>query len=331
MKLNPIFSSNMVLAHSRPIVIFGEGKGNIKIDFCGYSVEKTIENDKWEIELPQMEIGGPYKMELNLNGKMQTLDDVYIGEVYLCSGQSNMQFKVYESGLSRDRYNDNNLLRTFATARIEEGECFFPEDGWKICKENEVEKWSLLGYLVGDEIAKRKNVPVGIITCYQGASVIESWLPKGLLSKNGIDIPIDKRHPDHVHEWFGKWNNEAFLYEFALKGQVLPYQVNAVLWYQGESDTSVCEGSIYANELKLLIDAWRDDFKNENLLFVIIQIADYLERMDEGWHLVQEQQLKIEKMMHNVKTIICRDVCENDDIHPKTKDVLAHRVVEALL
>ena len=330
MKLNPIFSSNMVFAHSRPIVVFGTGAGTVKVDFCGSSVEKTVESESWQVSLPPMECGGPYQMDICLNGEKIALENVYVGEVYLCAGQSNMQFKVHESDLADSKKHSNEHLRSYSTERIEPPEYFFPKDGWVTCKKDEVDKWSLLGYLIGDEASKRKNAVVGTINCFQGASVIESWIPKGLLFEKGIDIPIGERHKDHIDEWFGKWNNEAFLYEFALK-QVIPYQINAVIWYQGESDTSVVEAKVYADELKIMIDRWREDFDDENLPFVIIQIADYHERMDEGWRLVQEAQLKIQDMTHGVTTVICRDVCENTDIHPKNKEILANRVVEALM
>lgn len=90
------------------------------------------------------------------------------------------------------------------------------------------------------------------------------------------------------------------------------------------------EGKVYAAELAALIDIWRRDLKNETLPFIIVQIADFTPRLDEGWRLVQQAQLDIQSLRDGVKTVISRDVCETDDIHPKTKQPLALRIAAAL-
>ena len=104
----------------------------------------------------------------------------------------------------------------------------------------------------------------------------------------------------------------------------------SVLWYQGESNASVDEARIYLRFLDALTSSWREVFMDENLEFIVIQLADYDERNTEGWHLVQEAQLKAQDELKNVKTVICRDVCETDDIHPRSKKELSLRIAKAL-
>ena len=329
MKLNPLFTSHMVLPMNKEFLVFGEGKGKATVLFNGIEKTATSEGDKWEISMPSMDCGGPYKMTVILNEEKTVLEDIYIGKVYLFAGQSNMQFKIEESSTKLEECNPTDKLRLFSTDRVEEGEYFFSNDGWIAADSSNIDKWPAIPYLVAEYLSDKTDIAVGAIACYQGASIIESWVPKGAFEAIGINIPVDERHADHVNEWFGKWNVDGFLYEHAFK-QVVPFAVNGVVWYQGESDSSVSEANVYAEELCELIKIWRKDLRDENLPFAVIQIADYDERNDEGWRLVQDGQLKAEKMLSNVKTVVCRDICESNHIHPVTKTGVSKRVVNAL-
>ncbi|MBQ7347643.1 MAG: hypothetical protein IJW55_06765 [Clostridia bacterium] len=330
MELNKIFSSNMVFAANKPIRIYGEGCGKVTIDFAGQTKSGIFNDKNWDIEFSAMTYGGPYKMKVTFEDREILFSNIYIGEVYLFAGQSNMQFKIYESSLPPEQYFENEKLRLFAARKVKNNDFFSPDDGWITCKKAEVKHWSAIGSLVGNEIAKKKDIAVGIITCAQGASVIESWVPQDAFKKHNIDIPIENRHPDHVFEEFTKWNGDGILYNFMLR-QIIPYSLTGVIWYQGESDTTIDEALVYADELKALIHIWRNDFKDEELPFVIVQIADYNKRADDGWRLVQKAQLDIQTMTRNVKTVISADVCENDDIHPKTKSHLSKRIADLLM
>ena len=106
--------------------------------------------------------------------------------------------------------------------------------------------------------------------------------------------------------------------------------MKGVLWYQGESNASVNEADIYLNMLNALIGAWRRDFKNEELLFVIIQLADHLDRKGYAWEKIQSEQLRAPDVIPNTFCVVCRDVCDNIDIHPKEKDILSQRIVNVL-
>lgn len=176
-------------------------------------------------------------------------------------------------------------------------------------------------------VSQKLNVAVGLISCYQGASVIESWLPEGTLEKNGIAIPDEGKNIDHFFENYSSWNTDGTLYEKAL-GQVVPFKVSAIVWYQGESDASSGEAPFYKDELKLLIDAWRKDFDDLSLPFVIVQIADTYKGI--GWKTLQKAQYDIQSEVNCVKTVISADVCEKDEIHPPTKDKLSQRIADAL-
>lgn len=330
MKLNNIFGSNMVFAAELPIRIYGTGVGKAKITFAGQTKTVVSDKEEWLIEFSPMEYGGPYELVFDCDGQSVVLNDIYVGEVYLFAGQSNMQFKMKFSSTDQSLYETNEKLRLFSTDRIEKTDFYTSKDGWVKCKKEMVGEWAAIGYLTSNEIAKSKNIAVGVITCYQGASVIESWVPKGTYEKRGINIPLSQKHIDHTNELFTQWNTDGTLYSYALS-QVVPFSVTAVVWYQGESDTSLEEAKVYKQELSIMIDIWRKDFCNSGLPFIIVQIADFDNRNDQAWRTVQKAQYEIQHTFPNIKTVISSDVCESDDIHPRTKEKLAKRIAAALL
>ena len=329
MKLNAIFNSHMVFAASLPIRVYGSGKGQAKITFAGETKNVFSNTDEWMVEFPPMDFGGPYELVFECGDEVVSLDDIYIGEVYLFSGQSNMAFKLKESKTDESEYETIDKLRLFSTSRIKDDDYYKPCDGWVKSQKEMVGEWSAIGYLTGREIVKRKNIAIGAIACYQGASIIESWIPKGALEKNGINLSIEEKSYDHIFEEYVKWNYDGALYNFALS-QVIPFSITGVVWYQGESDSSTEEAEVYAKELSVMIDVWRKDFKNENLPFIIIQIANFTQRTDPAWKMIQDAQYEVQSIVPNVKTVISADVCEDNEIHPPTKDKLSKRVVTAL-
>lgn len=330
MKLAEIFTSNIVFAARKPIRVFGSGKGEVAITFNNQTKNVKSEKENWLIEFPPMDYGGPYEMKAVLNGEVITLKDIYVGEVYMVAGQSNIQFKMKESSSAESVYASNDKCRLFTTDRIEDTEYFKLKDGWIKCEKETVKEWSCIGYFVGNGISSKKNIAVGIIACYQGASIIESWLPKGTLEKLGINIPVKEKHFDHYFENYQAWNKDGKLYEYQFK-KIAPYSVSGVIWYQGESDAFGKEAKLYDVELKELINVWRRDLLDENLPFVVVQIADYNERRDEAWKDIQDAQLKIQEEVKGVKTVISKDVCESNCIHPSNKEKLSRRIIGALI
>lgn len=329
MKLSPIFSSHMVLPAQKPLFVYGEGEGRICASFAGQMASVTAENGRFLLKLPPLPYGGPYTLSVSCGEERVDFDDVWVGEVYLCAGQSNMQFKLGESATPAAERVGDARIRLFSTNRLERGEHFHAEDGWVVCTDENDGHFAAIGYHVARAVAEKKDIAVGLIACYQGASVIESWVPAGTYEGMGIHIPISERHGDHTYAPYAAWNGDGVLYEKALS-QVAPYAQSAVIWYQGESDVTVPEARVYADELCALIRIWRRDFMDEGLPFIVVQLADFDGCRCEGWRLVQEAQMAVPAMLPGVQTVISRDVCETYDIHPPTKKLLGERIAAAL-
>ncbi|MBE6674605.1 MAG: sialate O-acetylesterase [Ruminococcaceae bacterium] len=324
--LNPIFSNGMVMQANKPVRIFGKGQGCVTVEFLGQTKNATSQKE-WLVEFEPQEYGGPYTMTISLDGKKTELSDIYFGDVYLLSGQSNIQFKMWERKEPADVYEGNENVRLFTVDRMEENteERWGVADGWVTLTEENAKDFSAIGYYMSQELAKNGH-KVGLIACYQGASVIQSWLKKEVAQR--AELQVENKFADH--EWFPIWNDDGVLYDFMLS-KIIPYAMASVIWYQGESNASVDEARIYLRFLDALTSSWREDFMDKDLKFIIIQLADYIERDTEGWHLVQKAQSEAQKKLKNVKTVVCRDVCEVDDIHPRSKKELSMRIAKALL
>lgn len=321
--LNSIFSSNMVLQAGAPVRFFGTGEGNVAVTLNGVRKE-SFSHSEWLIEFEPFSYGGPYDILVELDGAFSTLKSVYFGDVILLGGQSNMQFKLHESSEPKENYTGNSNVRLYTVDRMELGEHFASRDGWvELTKEN-APNFSAIGYYVASGLATPER-KIGLIACYQGASVIQSWMPR--VDALVPEFKIENRFADH--EWFPIWNDDGVLWEHMME-KIIPFAFNTVLWYQGESNASVSEADIYFDMLSALIFAWRREFKNDKLRFVIIQLADHLDRAGYAWEKIQAEQARAGSQIPFTNTVICRDVCDNIDIHPKEKDVLSQRIVDIL-
>ena len=324
--LNEIFTNNAVFPHSKPIKIYGHGNGEILVTFNGQTLKTTAEDGVWQVTFPKTECGGPYALTVTDGVKTEKRTDIYVGEVILLCGQSNLQFKLHESTESTDPHPDNDKLRLFTVDRPEDGEFFKTSDGWVKCVAETVGNWSAIGYQIANEINRQKGIVVGIIACDQGASVIQSWMPEEVAKSEELFISEDLLHRDHKN--YIKWNRAGCLYENILS-RVMPFSVNRTVYYQGESNGSAAEGEIYDKLLCAFIECLREGFDDAKLPVTVVQIADYFHPNYPGWKQVQAAQMKVMSLLDNVVTVKSGDICETDHIHPPTKKPLALRIVSS--
>ena len=327
MHLPKIFCDHMVLQANKPIRIFGQAKGRVEISFAGDSFITQTTGCKWEILLPAMSYGGPYEMRIRADGEEKCIKDIMIGEVILCAGQSNMQFTL----ANEETYEamENSALRIFVSDRIEAHEGIKSKDGWVCCEADTVKYWTAIGYHLAKMLYKARGVAVGIVGCYQGASNIQSWLPKEIALEKRFHVEAEEAHIDYRSELYKDWNQPGKLFEHTFL-PIAPYALSTVIWYQGESNTSLVEGKIYKDMLAELVKAWRKYLKNESLPFIIIQLCDLDERNDEGWRVIQRAQAEAVECIEYTKLVTSSDVCEHFDIHPQHKERLAEKIFKVL-
>ncbi len=189
-KLSPIFSSNMVLQQGMEIPVWGMASPGEKVTVTlekGKVSAKANKQGKWSLKLPVMNYGGPYKM--TVKGKnIQTLENIMIGEVWVCSGQSNMEFYLINSknGDAEVASADYPLIRLFSVKKrisqkpqeqLEEGE-------WLPCSPTSSPRFSAVGYFFGRALYEKLKVPIGLINTSWGGTIAETWTSNEMITEN---------------------------------------------------------------------------------------------------------------------------------------------------
>lgn len=328
-QLAQIFRDGLVFQANKPIRIFGAGEGTYEVEFLGQTVKAESQNGKWLAELAPASYGVDYTLTVRHEDESVTLRDVCVGEVFLCAGQSNMQFGLGEEKTPVSTYSDDAYLRTFVSARVEPNGDFSPEDGWIAAASATLERWTAIGYLIGAH-ARRAGAPaVGIVNCSQGASYIQTWIDDARYVGSSLELPLDVMHMDASYPPYQHFNRPGLLYHHML-APLFPFSFGRVIWYQGESNTSAAEAKIYVDLLNMMITNWRDSFADPTLPFTLIQIADFDQRDDDMWRGVQLAQADAPNHIPYVNTVVSADISEKDNIHPPTKAPLALRVWESI-
>lgn len=314
--LNPVYSSNMVLQRKEPITITGTGKsGNtVSVNFNGADEQTTIEHGLWEITLPAMEAVKSATMTVSSGDNMITLDNVAVGDVIFCTGQSNMfnrleTFPTLMNEELSEAYEDVRYMNSFD--EISE---------WKVATMENSKQFSALGFLIGKRMIKKdSDVPIGLISSSLGGSSIMQWIPT-------YSVNWDSQ----AKRMMAGASSKGGLYTQRL----LPLKnlkASAVVWYQGEANTTFESGTVYEQALTSLINNWRKTFNDEDLPFVVIQLptANFAKiystiRIGTG---VRAGQWNVSQRMDNVKTVVSNDTGTTNNVHPNDKGPIADRAV----
>ena len=328
MKLNPIFGNHMVLQRDKEIRIFGEGRGEGSIIFLGEIRSFSSEEDTWEIVLSPRAAGGPYTMNLVLDGTPTSITDIMIGDVYLLAGQSNAELKMEEIEPPRADLAANDRIRFYHVPQIEKESPF--DNRWDVATPENAPEWSAIAYYLSASRAAEDGVAVGVVGCYQGASVIQSFLSEEALEDCHVALTEDDYHPDRTNDLFAQWNGDAWIYHHMFR-TVTPYPFRAAVWYQGESNTGTGESLHYDKFLAAMIAEWRRDLRQPELPFVIVQIHDYIYAYSPmGWEEVQKAQLRVAETVPGCRAVCIRDMGNETLIHPVNKKAVSARIHTAI-
>lgn len=191
-KLPALVGNHMVLQRDKPIKIWGYADENeaVKVRFAGNTITTTSINGKWHLELPAMKAGGPFKMMIEGNNKIE-LEDILIGDVWLCSGQSNMEFNLKDAanGEYEVERAKNPSIRLFSVEkRLELTPIDDTKGKWAVCTPETAKYFSAVGYFFARDINNTLNVPIGLINASWGGTLIETWISKdGLKSEASLE------------------------------------------------------------------------------------------------------------------------------------------------
>ena len=364
-----LFADNMVLQRGVEAPVWGEAKPGEKVTvaIAGQTVAAVAGADgKWVARLAPMAAGGPHKLKVSAASGVVTLSNVMVGEVWLCSGQSNMQFGLRAAEKGREAIAGAD----FPSIR------FCPYSGgktWTVCSPKTAGTCSAVAFYFARELHKSLGVPVGVIVSAVGGTSAQQWMsPKALQTdpwvQRNFTGPMDRfvaDYPKRLADWrqrmreLGKepsdkaadrppdpagWTGNdgrkpSGMYLRNLQ-PLVPYAIKGVLWYQGESNAWAFEVvQQYYGLLPALIRDWRRCWGRDDLPFVLLQLPDIRLGFHAKWHglfrdeielsqwdLVQEAQARAAQMP-NVGLVVSLDLGDKNDIHPKHKEPLGKRSV----
>ena len=333
-RLPAIFSNHAVLQQSSEIKIWGWGPGSLKVAIvCSWSPLDTISaligaDCRWEANVNTPKAGGSYSIEFRCNNKVTKVEDILIGEVWLCSGQSNMELPTKvgildDTDVLKNCY--NNQIRFFEVVkdydRYPKSEC---KGEWKICDSATLSSFSAVAYFFGRRLNRALNVPVGLIGSYWGGTHIGSWCSNevvendsALQNNNREGVPYAPQANSVIYN--------AMIFPLA------PYKMAGVAWYQGESNVWPDPES-YGRSFANMIYGWRQLFETE-LPFYFVQIAPFRGFYPGIYSAYLREQQEAALVVPKTGMITIGDLAEIDvtDIHPRAKAGVGMRLANLAL
>lgn len=328
-----IIGDNMVLQRQSMAPLWGTANKNAAISIqtsWDKKIYKTkaAADGKWNIALSTPAAGGPYTISFN-DGDMITLKNILIGEVWLCSGQSNMEMPL-KGFKNQPILNSNDIaanaenpnIRMFilekALSRIPLDTC---KGSWTESNAATSKQFSAVGFQFAQMLQEKLKVPVGVIGTYWGGTPIQAWMDAGSLKsypEMKVPVPGDtaKLSP----------NAPTSLYN-AMINPVVGFGLKGFLWYQGESN--VGNYMIYEKLMNSMVGEWRRLWKNDSLSFYFAEIAPYAYGADTARKsaYLRESQLNAANSIPNAGMAVTMDVGTQRGIHPPDKTTVSKRLL----
>ncbi|SEA92150.1 sialate O-acetylesterase [Flavobacterium gillisiae] len=357
LKLPDFFTSNMVLQRNQPIVIYGSANGGNHVEVTFNQQKKEAITDqygRWKVPFPAMSPGGTYEIKIQSNEETIILKNILIGDVWFCSGQSNMAFQLQNSKNGNTEikkaiknttirlFNYKNLIETEATAwdsiaLLKTNQLKFFSGNWTVCDSTNAKDFSAIAYYFGKKITHDENVPIGLIEVAVGGSPIESWIDRYTLEHDDkvVDALTNWRKSDFFMPWVKERANTNLKNATNLK-QRHPYEpcynyeagvdaftkfpIKGVIWYQGESNAHNIE--LYEHLLPTLVQSWRKAW-NADFPFYYVQLSG-IDR--PTWPAFRDAQNRLQKIIPNSGMAVSMDYGDSTNVHPIIKKEVADRM-----
>ncbi len=337
--LSPIIGSHMVLQRDSACPVWGwaEAGEEVTVEFAGQKhTAKPDANGRWMVKLTPLKATDK-GATMTIKGKNTiALEDVVVGEVWLCSGQSNMEWNVASSNNPKEEIAAANdpLIRHI---KVNNPPSKTPMDkvissGWQEASPKTVGSFTAVGYFFARELRKELNVPIGLLGANWGGTRIEPWTPpvgfKQVPALKSIADKLDS-YPEMEPSKDGaepkaKLQSALALYNGRIS-PLVPYALRGALWYQGESNLS--EGMLYMDKMKALIGGWREVWQMPDMPFYFVQLAPFVYKGANPEFLPRLQEAQTATMkIPNTGMAVTTDVSNINDIHPRNKQDVGKRL-----
>lgn len=359
-KLHGLFSDNMVLQQNVPITIWGwaDDGEEVTIHFRNQEVKTMAKEGKWKVQLKKLKAGGPDELKVSAKNNF-IFKNVLVGEVWVASGQSNMEWPMRASF---DPTNEiaktaNPNVRLYTVPKLKAANPVTDvKASWQECTPQTTPNFSAVAFYFARELQKAHQVPVGIVNTSWGGSPAEVWMSEEMLQANPQYVKsllepaasawknyeearakFEEQTASLKQEGLPQTNRAPYapwkpseLYN-GMIAPLIPFAIKGAIWYQGESNAD--RAHQYRTLFPDMIRNWRRDWGQGDFTFLLVQLAPFMKIKDQPgdstWAELREAQALATKVLPKVGMAVITDVGDEKDIHPKKKERVGERLALA--
>ncbi|MFN3648883.1 MAG: sialate O-acetylesterase [Armatimonadota bacterium] len=369
---NPLFSDNMVLQQGKSVPVWGTARDGerVTVRFGTQTISTTARDGKWMVRLrPLAASSDPQRMTISGDNTL-TLNNVLVGEVWICSGQSNMQWPV---SLSHDpdsvAARSYDEIRLLTVPRVATNEPLSRvQVSWVEPDDKSIRDFSAVALHFGKTLQRELGVPIGLISTNFGGTPAEAWTRREILAREFPQILENQSRAEanyaaaRVDYQLALSAHRRAVEEAKARGQqpppaprqpgdpgqspqrptglynamiapLVPYAIRGAIWYQGESNAGAAHQ--YHRLFPAMIRNWREDWGQGDFPFLFVQLAPFMQitrqPTESAWAELREAQLYTLRTVPNTGMAVITDVGDEKDIHPKAKEPVGYRLALSAL
>ena len=365
LSMPPVFSNNMVLQRGVPIKVWGKAKPgeSVKIRLAKTKSETIADgNGDWRTELPLMKVGEPIQLVIQSDSDKLKFENILIGEVWVCSGQSNMSSYLKHSIKGEEAMADADLpnLRlmnmwsdihpgggAFSQDKLERliNKDYYQTDGWKVSTAESAETFSAVAYYFGKNLLDSLKVPIGLIHNAIGGSTTDSWIDESWLKRDAVlEFLVDEQNPwpdikginpwvrsrskENLALWEGKGIELLKNHPFA-PGYLYETGIKPLLSFSMkgviwyQGESNATHPELHNRLFPLLIENWRESWGQGIFPFLYVQLPNISSR--NRWPEFRDGQQRMTSILNTGMAVIV-DSGTPGNVHPKNKSVVGHRL-----
>ncbi|HEY3444354.1 MAG TPA: sialate O-acetylesterase [Paludibaculum sp.] len=367
--LPSLFTDHMVIQRDMPVHVWGRGEPGERVTVRFGAAERAAvasERGAWSVYLPPVAAGGPFELVVRAANTV-TLRDVLVGDVWVGSGQSNMEMAVasVKDAAAEIAGADQPRIRLFTVKRRASQ---YPRseteaEGWAVSTPTTTEGFSAVLYFFARQIQASQNVPIGLIHSSWGGTPLEAWMSMRSLTSDASLMPalaLWSQTMDEFEDWQWRWGGRLKQWEREVEeakkagkpapgrpwsnnqenswmpgglyngmiAPLTPFPIRGVLWYQGESNASRERAPLYAHMFETMIRDWRAAWGVGEFPFLFVQLANFKAGESSRWPELREAQLQTLSVAKTGMAVAI-DIGDAQDIHPKNKQEVGRRLALA--
>ncbi|WP_242203075.1 sialate O-acetylesterase [Aestuariivivens insulae] len=325
--LPSILSNNMVLQQQSEATIWGwttNAAETITVTASWHSEPFTTKayQGVWSLKLPTPKAGGPYTITITGHEVLE-LKNVLIGEVWFCSGQSNMEWSPLKGLVNAEQEIKAANYPKIRLFSVNKKKSEYKQDDaegvWEFCRPETMKNFSSVAYFFGRKLHNELDVPIGLVNSSWGGTPIETWIDKAQIEAHPDLKAASQKIKDYV--W---WPRDPGVTYNSMVHPFTNFDIAGCLWYQGESNRQNAKS--YYKSLPLMIETWRNAW-GKGLPFYFVQIAPFAYNdFKDDVPLVRDAQLQTMITVKNTGMVVTNDIGNLKNIHPTNKQEVGKRL-----